>query len=315
MDEVTKLEAELVEWTGMPYVVACSSGTAALHLALEALEVVKEHSFIWMPDYTMIACPRAATMAGLKPVFVDCNQHDLLMAMRRVPEGSVVMPVHVYGRRCDMESLFAKHPSCVVEDMAELHGVQPHFRTDSACWSFYKNKVVHGEEGGCVGFKEKQHADLARSLRCLGFTDKHDYYHRPRGCNYRLANTLARQIRKSLRRVDAEITARRDVETLYDELCPEKWRQPARQSPWVYDVRIPRLEDQRELVTRLNDVGIAARQGFKRMTSQEEYGVSGLGFSEAAKASSEVLYLPLATSRMDAKRSFRILIENAKELV
>ena len=85
--------------------VACSSGTAALHLALEALQLQPGSTCI-LPDFTMIACARAVTLAGLVPVFVDCGD-DLLMDMALTPQAcgektSAVMIVHIYGRQQSM---------------------------------------------------------------------------------------------------------------------------------------------------------------------------------------------------------------------
>ena len=62
--------------------VACSSGTAALHLALESLKL-PNGSYVAVPDYTMIACARAVTLAGLKPVFIDCTS-DLLIDVEKI---------------------------------------------------------------------------------------------------------------------------------------------------------------------------------------------------------------------------------------
>lgn len=314
MEAYEHLEQEFGRWTGVENVVACASGTAALHLALEALQLPPGSKVI-VPDYTMIACARAVTLANLTPVFVDCGK-DLLMDPDLVDgllendrllkdfteedyEGvKAIMAVHVYGRRCNMEAiheLAGKYDLTVVEDMAEAHGVRPHPETDAACWSFYKNKIVAGEEGGAVAFKSTWHQTLAQSLRCLGFTAKHDFRHGPRGHNYRMSNAHARLIIDSLRQVTRNLERRRRQEAAYDSLCPSEWRMPPRDAPWVYDLRIPGLDSDRQdaIVAALNQQGVAARHGFKRMTCQEEYFVPGMGFTEAAKASREVIYLPL----------------------
>ncbi|MCK9570792.1 DegT/DnrJ/EryC1/StrS family aminotransferase, partial [Candidatus Pacearchaeota archaeon] len=186
MEPYQELEFRFGEWIGNPNTVACSSGTAALHLALEALQL-PIHSCVMVPEFTMVACARAVTMAGLHPIFIDCGDDLLLdtkvMQSKTVRHQSAIMPVHIYGRRCSMKAIIdhAKTNNlAVVEDMAEIHGVNPHPESDAACWSFYKNKIVHGEEGGMVAFKEAKHADKARQLRSLGFTQAHDFAHIPR---------------------------------------------------------------------------------------------------------------------------------------
>lgn len=310
--EHERLEAELVEWTGMPYVVACSSGTAALHLACEALGV--RGKAVTVPDYTMIACPNAVAAAGGIPVFVDCEDRDLLVsrellaAANEALRPSATMLVHVYGRRCDDPG---RSPYRVIEDMAEVHGISPYPGTEAACWSFYRNKVVHGEEGGAVAFRDRDAADKARRLRCLGFTDAHDYTHEPYGMNYRLADTLAGLISKSLSGFGAEVSRRREYEAVYDEACPLTWKMPPRDSPWVYDFRVRGMTGKLQdlLVRGLNERFAAeARHAFKPMCKQPQYlpgpaVVTKPGRHEADIASQEVVYLPLYGAPPDPARA------------
>lgn len=301
MEAYERLEKEFGEWVGNPNAVACSSGTAALHLALESLQLPRD-SRVLIPDFTMIACARAITMAGLRPLFVDCRRDDLLMDVDLLVNRSAgklvraVMPVHIYGRRCDMDAVhrFTKPRGLsVVEDMAEAHGVLPHPMSDAACWSFYRNKIVSGEEGGMIVFKKKGPACLARKLRSMGFTDDHDFTHLPRAHNYRLANCLADLILPSLRDVENNLAQRRQVVQWYDDYVPVEWRMPARQSCWVYDLRVPGMSsaEQDATVRCLNKQGITARHGFKPMACQLEY--LGRPGPQALLASQEVIYLPV----------------------
>lgn len=312
--------------------VACSSGTAALHLALEAFQL-PSYSEVIVPDFTMVACPRAVAMAGLRPVFVDCDDRlclrtydvqdtcDTVSGIRP----KAVMPVHVYGRRCDMEGVFdwAEHYDLrVVEDLAEAHGVRPHDKTDAACWSHYKNKQVAGEEGGTVWFRDPAHAKLARQLRSLGFTDAHDYNHVPRGHNYRMSNAHAELILRNWNTplfpngdpvIEIVFDMRRAIESWYDEFCPAEWRQPPREAVWVYDLRVSGMtsETQDRVVRTLREAGIQARHGFKPMHAQTEFkDCRRVGGENAERASREVIYLPVApgsTTRADAERAFALI--------
>lgn len=320
MQVVEQLEKALTEWNGcaMPHIVACSSGTAALHLALEALRAhgftqpftsasrkIGRGSEVLLSDYNMIACPRAITMAGMIPRFIDCgpdlNINPKLIEKEITLSTVAIMVTHIYGRRCSMETIAniaTKHGLSIIEDMAELHGVAPHPLTTAVCWSFYKNKIVHGEEGGAVGFRSPMLASAARTRRCLGFTDQHDFYHHERGYNYRLADSLARLIIQSLDQSANSLLERRLIEEWLDKSCPEEWKMPARQSPWVYDLRIPCLQTNDgqyiyRIIENLQRNEIPARHGFKRMTAQAEYNEPGRGMSEASKAGKEVFYLPI----------------------
>lgn len=330
-----RLEYEWGARVGFPpeNVVACSSGTAALHLALEALELTPGSRVI-LPDLTMVACARAVTLAGLRPVFVGCRE-DLLMddghdAMgeAQVEPYSAFMAVHVYGRRVDMDWISSTAGVChpVIEDLAEAHYIMPHPSTDAACWSFYKNKVVAGEEGGAVAFRDPERARLARQLRCLGFTEAHDFTHTPRGHNYRLADLLAEPILRSIR-LDGEKSLyprdgnpelkfrswrgmRETVVGWYDAECPDRWRMPPRETPWVYDLRVPGMtrHEQDRVVALLRAAGVEARHCFKPMHTLEEYKgcevYGDVGLTEML--SREVIYLPIGQPGVITRNTTRL---------
>lgn len=320
MQPYEQLEKQFGEWAGTPHAVACNSGTSALHLALEALALPRG-SEVLVPDFTMIACARACTLAGLKPVFVDCTSELLLDPTKlidAVTENTMaVMPVHIYGRQCGMTTIaaFAKHYDLyVIEDMAEAHGIDPHKDTHAACWSFYKNKIIAGEEGGLVSFQRAEIAKRAKSLRSLGFTEAHDFEHIPRGMNYRLANCQAELILKSLAKADQNLASRKRVETYYNEMIPAKWQMPnTRQVVWVYDFKPP-IDNEltvEDLVQRMNHQGVAARHAFKPMSTQAEYRVLWTDQSRAYQASKQVMYLPVEPwmSVGDAADIVQVLVE------
>jgi len=202
----------------------------------------------------------------------------------------------------------------VVEDMSELHGVKPHALSDAACWSFYRNKIVAGEEGGAVVFHNREHAAHARQLRSLGFTEAHDFMHVPGGHNYRMSNVHALLILESLKNYEWNEKERRNIELMYNDLCPIEWRMPERQAVWVYDFRIPGLtnELQTSIVKTLNSKGITARHAFKPMSIQPEFRQQYplVHNPVAAQAAREVIYLPVQpgmTTETIAKKSFEII--------
>jgi perosamine synthetase len=319
-----RLEVDFAAWARVENVVACSSGTAALHLALEAL-TLPLGSEVLLPDFTMVACARAVTLAGLTPVFVDCGD-DLLMNPGLIDRAisartKIIMAVHLFGRRCDMGALRSradKYGLDVVEDLAEAHGIHPHEDTAAACWSFYRNKIVAGEEGGAVSFYDDYPAGLARQLRSLGFTAAHDFQHVPRGHNYRLSNAHAALILPSLMNVEANLRSRRQIEQWYDSACPSEWRMPVRCVPWMYDLRIRGLTRARQdqIVEHLNAAGIAARRSFLPMSQQEEYRRARVvGRGRAATLAAEVFYLPIypELTREDVERAVDLVVRVARE--
>jgi len=293
------LEHKYGQWIGNPNTVACATGTAALHLALEAL-CLPPGSEVLVPEFTMVACARAVTMAGLVPVFVDCDPTNLLVSPKAYsqhigPRTRAIMVVHIYGRQCDMvgvSTLAAQHNLAVVEDLAEAHGIAPHPASTAACWSFYRNKIIAGEEGGMVAFKQQAHATKARQLRSLGFTPDHDFKHIPRGVNARLSNCHATLILGSLATVEDNLTKRTQVCNWYDQLVPPAYHQPPRAVCWVYDICLPSETNTSLLVSKLNTAGVAARLGFKPMSEQPEY-AAPVQHLAAYRASRQVVYLPV----------------------
>lgn len=295
MQPYEELEVKFQEMYG-GYAVACSSGTAALHLAVEALQLFPRRQLI-VPEFTMIACPRAVSMAGLDPVFVDCEE-DMLCDARSIASKitewtQAIMAVHIYGRRCNMEAIhqLARHyrQIPIIEDMAEVHGLAPHPSTAAACWSFYKNKIINGEEGGLVLFKDEEHANRARELRSQGFTEDHDFTHVPRAHNYRLSNVHARLVLDSLGNLEENLRKRWQVITWYEAHIPSYFKIGyERQSPWVYDIRKLSAHQLR----LVQDMGYAARPAFKPCSSQLEY-FGHYHHLRAYRLSKEVMYLPV----------------------
>lgn len=317
------LEEKIASWQSVDprRVVVCSSGTAALHLSLETLKLKRNEKII-IPDFTMIACARAVTLAQGCPILIDCTD-DLLInteILRESPralffQSRAIMPVHIYGRKCDMYEIseFAKAMRIeVIEDMAEAPTISPHPDTYAACWSFYRNKIIAGEEGGAILFRDPYSADFARRLRSLGFDHEHDFTHCPRGHNYRLANSLASLILTSLNFLPENLSARRGIESAYDQICPLGWKMPKRDAPWVYDIRIRGLTAKKQnlIVSALVKEGIPARHAFKPISSQEEYcsGINYLGEGRASILAKEIIYLPLTdfVSR-EIEQMFRII--------
>lgn len=306
--------------------VVCSSGTAALHLAMESFRLPVGSRAI-VPDWTMVACARAVTMADIEPVFIPPRYDNLLIDLDAVEallddptkrEGiEAIMIVHIYGRIVDMDrvaKIANKYNLYVVEDLAEAHGVQPHPRTDAACWSFYRNKIIGGEEGGAIAFHSSNYAAAARSLRSLGFTKEHDYRHFPRGHNYRMSNIHAHLILESMTEYDLSVQGRHAQIRLYDHFCPEDYKMPLRTAPWVYDLKIPKLKkaDQDRLVKALKANGVDARHGFCPMTRQPEYHLKGVENPVADRLANEVIYLPVHPRFVGAdtvERGMQIVIE------
>lgn len=328
MQAYERLENLFEEWAQVDNAVACSSGTSAIQLAIEALQLPKG-STVLIPEFCMIAIPRAVKMAGLQVKTIDIELKRLNIDPELLPDQinnyqepasdmeynlpqspyqnvSAIIVVSTYGRAAnslvfDWANL---HNIPVIEDLAEAHGVHPDYRSAAYCWSFYKNKIICGEEGGLVAFKEKEVADRARSLRCMGFNSEHDFLHRPGGFNARMSNAHAEIILQSLAQADNNLKKREDMVDLYASLISQEFWMTERDVNWVYDIQFPHGH---RLRNRAEDMAVAmrvcgARMSFKPVTRQLEFLAKSprLGmkeplwtWTEAHTASQNVFYLPL----------------------
>jgi perosamine synthetase len=185
--------------------VACSSGTAALHLSLLAAGIGRGDRVL-VPDLTFGATLNTVIHVGAEPVLVDV---DSSMCMdfeeaRKAANIKAIIPVWLYGNEPDAR-LFEWARSAkitVIEDRAECVKFSP-VRGDFACYSFYANKAITTGEGGMV---VGRHVDAIRLYRDHGLT--RPYHHLVPGLNYRLTNLAAAIGCAQMERYDA-LAARR----------------------------------------------------------------------------------------------------------
>jgi perosamine synthetase len=296
---VRRFEEAFARYNDMPHGVACSSGTTALTLALRALGVGPGDEVI-VPEFTMIASAWAVTYVGATPVFVDCAD-DLNIDVTRIeekitPSTKVIMPVHVYGRRCDMGAIMNlayEYNIRVVEDSAEAHGVRP--VADIACFSLFANKIISAGEGGICLTRETRLAEQLEHLRGMAFTKDHSFLHKKLAYNFRMTAMQAAVALAQTEQLDEILAARRDIEKRYDEGLRDIagiTLMPPRDVLWMYDVLASRRDDLRAF---LATKGIETRMFFKPMSRQPGYLDPGWPSLNANRFAEEGLYLPTHT--------------------
>lgn len=185
------------------YGVACSSGTAALHLVLAAFGLGPGDEVI-LPSFTMIATANAVSYVGATPVLVDSDpvtwNMDVDAIARAITSRTrAIIVVHTYGHPAEMDpilDLAAKHGLRVIEDAAEAHGAMYRYQSvgslgDAATFSFYGNKIVTTGEGGMITTNDARIADLTRQLRGHAFSRERHFWHEYLGYNYRMTNLQA----------------------------------------------------------------------------------------------------------------------------
>lgn len=205
-----EFEKKFAEWQGSKYAISVATGTAALHVALSALEIGPGDEVI-VPSYTFIATSFAVVQAGAIPRFADVNLEDHCLSVESAEKlvnerTKAIIPVHLYGNVCDMDKILAfakRHNLYVIEDNAEAFGgVYKGKKTGTlghiAACSFCQNKTfTTGGEGGMVTTDDEELAWRARSFRDHGYDVKErlhllemeqklPYIHDMVGWNYRM---------------------------------------------------------------------------------------------------------------------------------
>ena len=224
-EQVAKFEAEVAKYIGVNYAIGVNSGSAALNLALQALNIGPGDEVI-VPANTYIATVFAVSHCGATPIFVDHDDyHNIdpeLIEAKITSKTKAIIPVHLYGQPCNMNRILdiAKlHNIYVVEDCAQAFGAEYFGKkvgtfSDVACVSFYpgKNLGAYGD-GGIILTNNEEIKNKLNVLRNDGQVEK--YKHEIVGWNERLDCIQAAILSVKLRRIDEWNRIRNYIANLY----------------------------------------------------------------------------------------------------
>jgi perosamine synthetase len=293
--ETETFESEFAAFVGAPHAVAVSNGTAALALALAALDVGAGGEVVTV-SHSFIATANAVAAVGATPVFVDVDPDTLNIDAAKIeaalgPATRAILVVHQLGMPCDLPAILAiaqRHDIPVVEDAACAIGSEvqigeawerigkPHGRL--ACFSFHARKPLATGEGGMVTADDDALVRRLRLLRNHGMSlDAHIRHasgtvlfesYEGRSLNYRLSDIQAAIGREQLRRIPAAVAERRRLAARYgDAFLDCGFATPLTEPPYArtnyqsYAVRVADGLDQRGVMQRMLDAGIATRRG------------------------------------------------------
>lgn len=224
---VDAFEREVGELVGVPYGVALSSGTAAIHLALRLLDVGPGDEIL-CSSLTFIASANPIVYQCGQPVFIDSDRAtwtidpDLLYeelracaARGKLPKA--VIAVDLYGQCADYDRIqesCAEYGVPLIEDAAEALGATYKDRMagsfgDFSVFSFNGNKIITTSGGGLLLSRSKASIDEARFLAVHAHDPAQRHQHSVIGYNYRLSNVLAAIGRAQLRVLPQRLAARR----------------------------------------------------------------------------------------------------------
>lgn len=232
-------EAEVAAVCGRTQAVGLTSGTAALHLALQGVGVARGDTVV-IPTLTFAAPANAATYLGATPIFVDSDRSTWQIspqlleeelsaraAQGRLPKA--VVAVDVYGQCADYDRLLPiveRFGLPLVEDAAEALGASYRgtpagaFGTFGAL-SFNGNKIITTSGGGMLLCDDQVAAARVRYLATQAREPFPHYEHTEVGYNYRLSNLLAAFGRGQLATLPERIARRRAINERYREVLSD----------------------------------------------------------------------------------------------
>lgn len=307
--EIRGFEEGLAAVAGVRHAVACSSGTAALHVMLIALGVGPGDVVLTTP-FSFVASSNVILMTGAVPVFVDIDPGTLgpspealrqtIAALRRgalrFPSGEPVAPdrlkalllVDVFGLPAPWdayEALAQEEGLLLLEDSCEALGSRAFGRAcgsfgRAGAFAFYPNKQITTGEGGAVVTDDDEIAALCRSLVNQGRDDSGAWLAHVRlGYNYRISELTAALGRSQLSRLPAILERRREVAARYGALLgnvkglvlpsPPSWCDLP--SWFVYVVQLPEDVRRDEVLRLLSLRGVENRAYFTPIPLQPFY--------------------------------------------
>ena len=312
------LEEELARLAGRRFGIACSSGTAGLHLAVRALGIGEGDEVITTP-FSFVASANCLLYERARPRFVDIEEETLgldpaLVAAAAGPRTRAILPVHVFGRGCRIDELAQIAEARgwdLIEDACEAFGSRRRDRPlgsfgAASVYAFYPNKQMTTGEGGIVMTDDPVLAAMFRSLRNQGRDDDGSWLHHVRlGFNYRMDEMSAALGVAQLERANEMRAGRARVVRAYERaLRSRSWVRLPRQASdelvdwFVYVVRLDPSVDRARLMQDLDAEGVPSRTYFSPLHLQplyrEAYGYQPGDFPVTERVAASTLALPFS---------------------
>ena len=220
-----RLEKELADYLGVPFLSLFTNGTLPLITALQALRITGE---VITTPYSFVATTHSLWWNGIKPVFVDVDPSNCGIDPNKIeaaitPKTTAIMPVHCYGKPCDtkaIQEIADKYGLKVIYDAAHAFGVNVNGESilnagDLSTLSFHATKVYNTIEGGAMVMHDEQTKKRIDYLKNFGFANETTVV--APGINSKMDEMRAAYGLLNLRQVDAAIAARQKVAQTYRE--------------------------------------------------------------------------------------------------
>lgn len=275
-----KFEKEINKKLKSKNCVACSNGTVALVMALQALGVGNGDEVI-VPDLSFSATINAVINVGARPVISEVDKETWCIDPKKIlnkinKKTKAIICVHLYGNPCDMKELIKikkKYKLFLIEDAAESFGSTYKNKYtgtigDIGCISFFGNKTISTGEGGCCVTNSRKFYKKLLLTRNNGLNEKKKYFSIFPGLNFKITNIQSAIGYGQLKKLSQFIKKRDFIEKIYDgyflhkpNFSRQKILKENRKVEWLYTLIIKRCNIQK-LIKFLEKNSIETRRIF-----------------------------------------------------
>ena len=340
---VDRFEQDMAKKIGLPFAVAATNGTAALHLTLMALGVKADDEVV-TSTLTFIAPVNTIKYVNAHPVLIDAEIDSWQMDPKRLEEFliehctknsrgnlinkitgkrvSALMPVHILGGAVDMDPILAlakQFELPVIEDATEALGTKYKGKMagsigDIACFSFNGNKMITTGGGGMIVTAREDWAQQCKYLSTQAKDDPLEYVHKSVGYNYRLSNIQAAMGVAQLENLDKYIQAKRKIAHRYEAglgdisgitLMPTGSQ--GFNTYWMYTILIDEKAadiSSRQLLKKLSEAKIQTRPLWQPMHCSPAYANAyHVGGENAEKLNRMALSLPCSVGLSEEEQA------------
>jgi perosamine synthetase len=316
---IQQFEEKFANYIGRKHGIAVSNGSAALDIAIKALDIGLGDEVI-MPAFTIISPAQSVVTAGAIPVLVDSDPITWNMDVTQVeakisPKTKAILVVHIYGLPVDMDpiiQLAKKHQLKIIEDAAEMHGQSYHGKMcgsfgDISIFSFYPNKHITTGEGGMLLTDNLALAARCKKFRNLCFEPNGPrFIHYEIGWNYRMTNLQAALGVAQLEQIETFIKKKRamgkEYQALLSNLSEKGYQLPLEETDyaeniyWVFGIVAATEKKKEEIVQYLTENKIGTRPFFWCIHEQPVFLSMGLfnrqSYPVAEKLARNGFYIP-----------------------
>lgn len=233
---VHRFEQSICHYVKVPYALALSSATAAIHLALRVLGVGKDDDVL-ASTFTFIGSVNAILYQGAHPIFIDSDEsswnlspkllEEYLQTCRKKPKALIL--THLYGQSADVETiafLCKKYDIYLIEDAAESLGALYQGKYtgtvgDLGVYSFNGNKIITTSGGGMLVSHNQAWIEKAKFYSTQAREAQPYYEHQEYGYNYRMSNVLAAIGVGQMEVIEERVNQKRRLFSWYKELLED----------------------------------------------------------------------------------------------